>query len=180
MQIFSPVKGEKWKKIDETYSISSLGRVRNDLTQVIRKTTFNKYGYERVTLKNNQSRSIHRLVAEAFISNPDNLPEVNHKDGVKANNAKTNLEWCTEADNLKHAEELGLRNTLGENSPKAKMTEQQAISVCELLDAGKSSMDIVGQVGSPLTKTMVDKIRSGLRWKHISCKYSFGKTKKSL
>ena len=172
---FSPVKGERWKKVDETYSVSSAGRVRNDQTKVIRRTNVNKFGYERVTLTGNKSHLIHRLVAEAFIPNPEKLPEVNHKDGVKTNNHVDNLEWCTEEYNLRHAGDLGLRNTNGENSPKAKMTEAQAIKVCELLELGKSSTEIMTAVGSPVSKTMVDKIRSGLRWKHISCKYSISK-----
>lgn len=53
---------------------------------------------------------VHRLVAMAFIPNPDNLPEVNHKDGNKHNNHFTNLEWCTASNNKQHAHDTGLRD----------------------------------------------------------------------
>ena len=66
-------------------------------------------------------RRIHRLVAEAFIPNPDNLPEVNHKDGNKHNNNVDNLEWITKSDNMKHGFKNGIikpsRGMLGKKNP---------------------------------------------------------------
>ncbi len=71
---------------------------------------------------------IHRLVAEAFIPNPMNLPEVNHKNGIKTDNRAENLEWCTRARNLEHARESGLIPEVqkGADNVNAKLTWMQA------------------------------------------------------
>jgi hypothetical protein len=175
LNFFQEIENEEWIEINDTYSISNLGRVRNDKTLVIRKTCLNSDGYERVTIIGNIASAIHVLVAKAFIPNPEKLPEVNHKDGIKTNNVYTNLEWCTEEYNLKHALELGLRNTLGSNSPLAKMSEQDAVTICELISLGKTSTEIIKQVGSHVTKSMINGISSGRRWKHISCNYKLRK-----
>lgn len=90
---------EEWKTIEEfpIYSISNCGRVRNDLNQNILVGGYDKDKYRQVTLTYNKkqyNRRICRLVAKAFIPNPDNLPQVNHKDENKCNDVYTNLEWC--------------------------------------------------------------------------------------
>lgn len=91
-----------WKKIQnyEAYSVSDSGEVRNDITGKILKQTIDRDGYHMATLHyglNGKRRwvGVHRLVAEAFIPNPDGLPIVNHKDENKDNNAVDNLEWCS-------------------------------------------------------------------------------------
>lgn len=64
-------------------------------------------GYCYVVMQD-KNRLVHRLVAEAFISNPDNKPEVNHKDGNKDNNSEWNLEWATPSENIQHSYRIGL------------------------------------------------------------------------
>lgn len=104
-----------WKKIivdnEETvYSISDIGEVRNDKTQKILSQR-TQQGYKHVTLainKKGKSFRVHRLVALAFIPNPDNKPFVNHIDGCRSNNNVNNLEWVTPSENTQHAVRTGL------------------------------------------------------------------------
>lgn len=94
------------------YEISNFGRVRNKETGCILKPSIRK-GYERVGLYSEGERtyfSIHRLVGEYFLGNPNDKPQINHKDGNKKNNFYGNLEWCTNSENQLHAYENGLQN----------------------------------------------------------------------
>ena len=70
---------------------------------------------------------IHRLVAKAFICNPRNLPEVNHKNGNKRDNDVANLEWCTRRHNAQHAVDIGLHGALGPGSRKLPREEIERI-----------------------------------------------------
>lgn len=93
---------KEWKKIDGTfYSVSRSGKVRNDKTGKVLKPRMSKTGYSYVDIYNGKHnpKLIHRLVAQAFIPNPDNLPQVNHKDEDKTNNCADNLEWCDQKYN---------------------------------------------------------------------------------
>lgn len=108
---------EIWKSIqDYEYEISSFGRVRNKKTKKILSIfDVNGEGYLRVILFKNHKKKrffIHRLVAKTFIENPDNKPQVNHKDGVKQNNNLENLEWVTNSENQLHSYHI-LKNKTG-------------------------------------------------------------------
>lgn len=119
---------EEWRTVlgAPHYEISSLGKVRSwlmrgwqgkgklRLTPLLLKQSLKKQGkgYLTVILVTPTGRKdfrVNRLVADAFISNPDNKPEVNHKDGNKTNNVYTNLEWTTRLENDQHAIATGLR-----------------------------------------------------------------------
>lgn len=105
----------EWKNIEGTngeYQVSDTGLVKTVKTGRILKPIIDQRGYERVCLfKMDRDRrfKVHRLVAQTFIPNPNNLPQVNHLDGNKRNNSVDNLEWITNADNMKHAKMNGLR-----------------------------------------------------------------------
>lgn len=101
---------EIWKDVkgfEGLYQVSNIGNVRRK-KHLLFKTLRNYYGVK--LCKNNIKcfKYIHRLVAEAFIPNPDNKPQVNHIDGNKLNNNVNNLEWVTISENGKHAYKIGL------------------------------------------------------------------------
>lgn len=125
---------ELWKDIRgfENYQISNFGRIKSKERVVtntngsylkpekIIKTHVMKVGYLAVVLRDEEQKKhllkIHRLVAEAFIPNPHNLPQVNHVDGNKANSRVGNLEWCTARQNTQHAIANGLRKKYSGNN----------------------------------------------------------------
>ena len=103
---------EIWKDIsgfNGKYQVSSWGKIRNAETGKVLKPYENSKGYLKVGLskgKKSEKKRVNRLVAMAFIENPNDLPQVNHKDGNKKNNSVSNLEWVTDSRNKEHAKNL--------------------------------------------------------------------------
>ena len=128
---------EEWRptKEDKYYEVSSEGRVRHDGR--ILSGSIQDDGYIRVNIQG-KSYSKHRIIAEAFIPNPDNLPFINHKDGNKQNNSIANLEWCTQKENSIHAHKNNLQPK-GLSTYKGKFTKEQRDEIKELWDSGQYS-----------------------------------------
>lgn len=105
------------------YDVSSFGRVRNKKGHIMAQETHKTY-CKRVRLwvdGKKFSKSVHRLVANAFLPNPEDKPEVNHIDGDRCNNKLSNLEWSTKEENMKHAVDTGLiDNPFGKDARNSK------------------------------------------------------------
>ncbi len=127
---------EIWKSIEGyegLYEVSNLGNVRSlnwHLTGTIRvlKPRQNGYGYLSVILyKNGKMKKfyVHRLVASAFLPNPQNLPQVNHKDENKTNNSIENLEWCSCKDNINFGTGIKRRAEARRGKPRSEETKRK-------------------------------------------------------
>ena len=111
---------EEWKEY-YIYDVSNYGKVINKHGKVL-STNVDMHGYVSTSITDYDGKRIkgmHRIVATVFIPNPNNLPEVNHKDGNKTNNRVDNLEWCTKKENQNH-EALKLKKRGGENNYQDK------------------------------------------------------------
>lgn len=157
---------ELYKKVEDNYLVSNLGKVLNIKRKTFMKTRLDKQGYEVLILQINGESvncKIHRLVAMAFLPNIENYPQVNHKDGDKCNNTITNLEWCTAALNNQHAFDLKLR-TSGEEHYRAKLTKEDVKEIRFLLSNKVSQRRIASMY--PVGRTTIAKIANGEIWKH--------------
>lgn len=115
---------------------------------------------------------VHRLVAGAFIDNPENKPEVNHKNGRKRNNKVNNLEWNFSSENIFHSYESGIRNKLyGEDKANSKITNNQAHEICKLLEENKLTMKEISELVG-CSKATILNIRQRKAWINISSEYN--------
>ena len=164
----------KWKYVNinnqqSEYMISNDGILASLRMCRYMKCSLNSSGYYSTIITVNNKRinvDIHRLVATAFIPNPENKSQVNHINGNKLINNDWNLEWTSQKENIYHAIDIGLRKS----NPIRKYTKTQIHEVCRLLEKGKSNKDISDKTG--VSKQVIKRIKSGKSWKKISKKYN--------
>ncbi|MCI0374689.1 NUMOD4 domain-containing protein [Lacticaseibacillus paracasei] len=161
---------EVWKDVEGfegLYQVSNMGRVRSlDRKDEIGRTVnervlagwYDNHGYRVVTLHrdgNTKKWRVHRLVAIAFLDNPDNLPEINHKDEDKANNVVSNLEWCSSEYNANY----GTRN---ERMAKAKERPIYVVSGSGhryFFNSTKKASELLGLNQSNVSKCLRGKVK---------------------
>lgn len=180
--------GEIWKPVrgyDGLYEVSNYGRVRNARTKRILKQQLDGKGYLRVGLCKNgimKTHKVHRLVAETFIPNPNNLPQVNHKNEDKTDNfvwvnpdgtvdlEKSNLEWCTRKYNLNYGNYKEIQREIHLNEGGEPVV--QFSKTGELINDKWESMSEVERVlginHTNISKCCQGKIKSigGFVWKY--------------
>ena len=144
-------KQSEWSDIPSLggrFEASRSGEIRNKKTGKIRHPYLNSSGYCVIGIydrarKQTVAHRVHRLVAEAFIPNPDNKPQINHIDGNKRNNAVANLEWCTAQENHLHARRLKLIYM----TEKRRMAAAQNMKKNRLLAKTKKKCTLIDSVG---------------------------------
>ena len=177
---------EKWKPImingnTTKYFVSTLGRIRGP-QKIMSPFELNKNKKEKsylsIRFKVNGiriGRLVHRLVAEAFIPNPENKPQVNHIDGNKQNNCVENLEWVTRVENMQHAVKNNLlRPRYGSTSPFAKHLEKDIHEVCKLLELGIHTVREIHELTGVSIRTINGIFRSN-KWHQITSHYDIKK-----
>ena len=160
---------KEWKPINEFLEVSSDGEIKSHGKIIQGAICSNGYKQIHVSNKGQSERHfVHRLVAEAFIPNPDKLPVVNHIDGNKQNNAMTNLEWCDYSYNLKHAYKMNLRSAAGESNNMHKLKESEVLEIRQSYvkrSHERNSYNLAKKFGvSPKT---IQNIVNGKSWKTI-------------
>lgn len=108
------------------YTIDIFGNVKRKIDNIEMKQQFNKFGYANVSLTKDgkqKQHKVHRLIARAFIPNPQKKEQVNHIDGNKSHNVVWNLEWNTPKENINHAYKLGLCHPKGTHKTKVVCIE---------------------------------------------------------
>lgn len=163
----------KGKRVD--YEISNSGLIRDSKSGKIINQYSNKKGYKIASIKCENywpTIIVHRLVAIAFIPNPENKEQVNHINGKKYINWVGNLEWNTAQENIDHAVKNGLQNhLLGEDANHNKYSNEQIHKVCKLLEENKLlNTEIAKETG--VDEYSISKIKCKQDWIHISKDYN--------
>jgi HNH endonuclease len=159
------IQGFENYEVDELGQVWSLPKKTRKGTRLIKALRHPKTGYMYLDLcKDGKIKkfTVHRLVALAYLPNPENKPQVNHINGDKTDNRVVNLEWCTRSENQKHSIDIGLRTTKGVKNSQCKLNEEEVIYIKNSDEKGK----ILAKKFNISHSTICD-IRSGRSWTHI-------------
>ena len=160
---------EQWKSIagyEGLYEVSNLGRVKSlnynrTGKERILKQQKDKHGYLRVDICKDgklKHSKVHRLVAEAFIQNPNNLETVNHKDEDKTNNVASNLEWMTRGDNIIYSQ-----------ARQVQMLDKQTGELLAIFPSTNEADRVTGIYQGSISKCCLGKLKSagGYKWRYL-------------
>lgn len=172
---------EIWKDIkdyEDRYQVSNKGRVRSLIDghgkkrsdPLIKSQYISKVGYYALCLNkegNKKTTHTHRLIAEAFIPNPENKPQV--INGIKTDNRIKNLEWVTDSENKLHAHKNGLHtyeHRIGEKHPRSILTKLNVLDIKNAYNLGCfTQKEIADAYG--VSRSTISKITNDINWSHI-------------
>jgi len=179
---------EVWRDVvgwEDRYEVSSLGIVKSKSylkhtenmhgpmsfwtkPKVMRQTN-NASGYLTIDLRRDKTRAtglVHRLVATAFLENPENLPIVNHMDSNRKNNCKSNLEWCTHQYNVQHSYDTGSNSNAGDLHPRKVLSEALVREMRLKYNTGTTRKQLVEEYG--FKYCTIDKAVRGINWSQVT------------
>ncbi len=166
---------ERWLPIEGwPYEVSDRGRVRHAKTKRVRRLD-RSTPYDRVDLHDKPRATkllVHHLVAGAFVSKApgpvgrgSSQYQINHRDGMRRNNAPENLEWITHADNHRHAAALGLK-ARGERHGRSLLTTEKVRTIRARIRRGDTHRGIAHDLG--ISRPTVTAINNGRLWRHVA------------
>lgn len=159
-EIWKPLKG--LGDVDENrYAVSNMGRVFDSKLKKYTNANDNGAGYKTTALqsgKNLRVKYIHRLVAHVFIENPDNLPQVGHKDHTRSNNVVDNLYWTTQSQNTRDGVAAGRINSKKRPNTK-KLSKEQVCEIALMRHQGMGVSQIAAKLDFP--RTTISSVMNG-------------------